>query len=49
MGKIHPRAVPPPAGWTESAPRWKEHDASGKALERLRRDLKVEVGSAPDG
>jgi hypothetical protein len=29
--------------------RWKEHDAYGKALERLRRDLKVGAGSATDG
>jgi hypothetical protein len=30
-------------------PRWKEHDAYGKALERLRRDLKVEASPPPDG
>ena len=28
--------------------RWKEHDAYGKALERLPRDLKVEVSPATD-
>jgi hypothetical protein len=29
--------------------RWKEHDAYQKALERLRRDLKVEASPATDG
>jgi hypothetical protein len=28
---------------------WKEHDAYGKALERLLRDLKVEASPATDG
>jgi hypothetical protein len=27
--------------------RWKEHDAYSKALERLLRDLKVEVANPP--
>jgi hypothetical protein len=29
--------------------RWKEHDAYGKALERLPRDLKAGVSPATDG
>ena len=29
--------------------RWREHDAYGKALERLLRDLKAEASPATDG
>jgi hypothetical protein len=33
----------------DAFPRWKDHDAYGKALERLPRDLKAGVSPATDG
>jgi hypothetical protein len=39
----------PPPRSRHDFTRWREHDAYGKALERLLRDLKAEASPATDG